>query len=332
MKKILAILPIFIFLCIGAGLKTALAKDSIIIYTSMEDYAVELLQDKLNTKFPKYNIKFVVNSTSNIATKVIEEGRNCEADIVFGLENAYIEKIIENDCAYCFGERYDMSIFEEDILSETTKQYAVPSCRSGVSVIVNTKVLAKKGVQIPTSYKDLVDSQYQNLISMPSPASSGTGYAFYLAIMNLLGEEKGLEYFNKFQKNVIAFTTSGSAPVNNLVLKEAGIGIGMISQAVEKINSGEDNLKVLLMEEGAAFGLYSSFIVNGKQTKSANIEILDYLYSEFTEICCEKYYPEKIFKDKNFSAENYPENLFYCDMSNNTLKRKESLLGKWKYV
>ena len=332
MKKVFALFLVFVALCGCAILKTTLAnsKASVIIYTSMEQYAVELLQQRLAEEFPDREITIVTKSTGDIATKVLEEGENCEADLVFGLEYAYIDKLIDNDRVFELEGRYDTSVFADDLISDLNKNYIVPTCRSGISIIVNNTVLQSKNLPKPTSYMDLINPIYKNVISMPSPKSSGTGYAFYFAMVNILGEEEALKYFDGFAANVIQFTTSGSAPVNNLVSREAGVGIGMISQAAEKISSGHDELEIVLTTEGACYGSYASFIVNGKESPAA-IDIMDYLYEKFTDECCGLYYPELIFKDKNYSAPNFPQNMTYCDMSNNTIGRKEELLRRWIY-
>lgn len=332
MKKVIALFLVFLVLCGGAVLKTTLtySKASVIIYTSMEQYAVELLQQRLAEKFPDREITIVTKSTGDIATKVLEEGDRCEADVVFGLEYAYIDKLIENNRVFELEGRYDMSVFADDLVTDFNHNYIVPTCRSGISIIVNNTVLQSKGLPKPTSYMDLINPIYKNTLSMPSPKSSGTGYAFYLAMVNLLGEEEALKYFDAFAENIIQFTTSGSAPVNNLVSREAAVGIGMISQAAEKITSGHDDLEIVMTTEGACFGSYASFIVNGKESPAA-IDIMDFLYESFTDECCGLYYPELIFKDKIYSVANFPENMTYCDMSNNTIQRKEDLLRRWIY-
>ena len=332
MKKVIALFLVFVALCTGAILKTTLSnsKASVIIYTSMEQYAVELLQQRLAEEFPDREITIVTKSTGDIATKVLEEGDKCEADIVFGLEYAYIDKLITNNRVYKMENRYDMSVFEDDLVSDLNRNYIVPTCRSGISIVVNNTVLQEKKLPKPTSYLDLIKPEYKNVLSMPSPKSSGTGYAFYLAMVNKLGVEGALKYFEGFNENVIQFTTSGSAPINNLLSREAGVAIGMISQAAEKITSGRDELEIILTEEGACFGSYASFIVNGKESPAA-IDIMDFLYNSFTDECCGMYYPEAIFKDKNYTVANFPQNIVYCDMSNNTIERKEDLLGRLKY-
>ena len=154
---------------------------------------------------------------------------------------------------------------------------------------------------------------------------------FYLSLVNALGEDQALNYFNDFSKNIISYTSSGSGPVNTLVAREAAVGFGMISQAVDQINKGNDELEVLFFEEGAPYSLYGSAIVKGKESKPGVIDIFDYIYYSYIEESCSKYYPEKIFKDKNFSLNNFPKNITYANMNNNTLQRKENLLKKWKF-
>ena len=45
----------------------------------------------------------------------------------------------------------------------------------------------------------------------------------------------------------------------------------------------------------------------------------------------QKYYPEKLYKDKDYTIKNMPENIKYADMKNNTIEEKERLLAKWNY-
>lgn len=34
---------------------------------------------------------------------------------------------------------------------------------------------------------------------MPDPKTSGTGYGFYLNVVNIMGEDKAIEYFKKLK-------------------------------------------------------------------------------------------------------------------------------------
>ena len=69
----------------------------------------------------------------------------------------------------------------------------------------------------------------------------------------------------------------------------------------------------------------------GKQNKPAVMEVFTFFYTELVEKDKELYYPEQIYKDKVFEIENYPTDIPYADMSNNTTAEKERLLENWAY-
>jgi iron(III) transport system substrate-binding protein len=222
---------------------------------------------------------------------------------------------------------YDRSIYVEDTV--VSDNYLV-QCRVGGAVIVNTEVLKEKNLPEPTSYEDLLKPEYKGLISMANPKSSGTGYMFYKSLYNAWGEEKALKYFDALTENILQYTSSGSGPVNALLQKEVAVGFGMTSHAVTQINEGAP-LKVLFFEEGSPFTMYGQSIVAGKETRESVKEVFDFLVKTYSYELNEKFFPEQMFKDKVFSVENYPENIKYSDMKNNTVEEKEKLLELWKY-
>ena len=291
---------------------------------------MELLQKRLNEKFPDYEIVVEYVSTSNIASKIIEEGSNSECDIVYQQDYGYLDMMVEAGVLANIQGEYNASIFMDDMLG-TNQNYIIPTIRNGGGIIINKNVLAEKGIAKPTCYEDLLKPEFKKLISMPSAKSSGTGYMFYLSLMNTLGEEKALKYFEDFSKNALHFTSSGSGPVNDLVAGEVAVGLGMTAQAIEKINNGHNELEVLFFEEGSPYSLYGTSVVSGKETRVEVMEVLDYIIDSYIEESCRMYYPEQIYKDIQFEKENFPANITYANMTNNTLARKEELLKKWKY-
>ena len=306
-------------------------KEKVIIYTSSEDYCMEYMQECLDKEFPDYNIKIEYMSTSNIAAKIIAEGAGSDCDIVFAEEYGYIEKMVEAGALADLSGYYDYSVYLEDTLESQAKDYLLPELRVGGGIFINTKVLKDRNLDKPTSYNDLLDSKYKGLISMPSPKSSGTGYMFYLALVNEWGESAAIEYFDNLTSNILSYTSSGSGPVNALVGREVAVGLGMISQVAEKIAGGNDELEILFFEEGAPFNLYGNSIVKGKDKRESVKKVMDYLYSDFTDAVCARYYPEPVLKNKVYNVAAFPENITYSDMSNNTLAKKEDLLAKWKH-
>lgn len=328
-NKIKCFLLIIVIITIMSSILSGCSKkddDKVIIYTSLEDYRVEYLQKRLTEEFPNYNIIIEYLSTGNHAAKLVAEGTSTEADITYNLEYGYLEQLTEKGVLADLSG-YDFSVYTEDAI---INEQILPQERNGGSIIINLDVIKEKNLTIPKSYEDLLKPEYKNLISMPNPKSSGTGYMFLKSLVNAWGEDKAFEYFDKLTENILQYTSSGSGPVNALVQGEAAIGIGMTAQAVTKINEGA-NFEILFFEEGSPYSMYGQAIIKGKEEKKAVQEVFDFLYLTFTYENSELFYPEQIFKDKTYEIENYPTNINYADMNNNTIEEKERLLNMWKY-
>ena len=282
----------------------------------------------LNEKFPEYTIQIAYKSTGDLAAKLTAEGKNTDCDIIMELENAYMEKIADSLAEL---KDTDFSIYRENLVPASHKY--VPMLTSSCSVIVNTELLAKKNLAVPTSYEDLLKPEYKGLITMPSPKSSSTAYVFLLNLVNAWGEEKAFDFFDGIAANIsgAGFTSSGSGPVQNLKMGEAAIGLGMTHQAVVEINNGAP-LKIIYFEQGAPYDVYSSAVIDGKQNDADIMKVFNYLQSDVIPKDKELFVPETIYKDRTFSKEGYPEDIPYGDMTGlSDIKTKERLLNLWKY-
>lgn len=325
-KPAALVLAVAMMLCVllagcGGG-----ESNSVLIYTSVEDYVIEDMNARLSEQFPDYDITVEYVSTGNHAAKLLTEGKNSECDISYDLEYAYMEQLSTAGVLADLSA-YDRSIYCEDTIA--SDDYLI-QCRVGGAVILNTEVLAEKGLAEPTCYQDLLKPEYKGLISMANPKSSGTGYMFYKSLVNAWGEEEALAYFDALTPNILQYTSSGSGPVNALLQKEAAIGFGMTSHAVTQINEGAP-LKIIYFEEGSPFTMYGQGIVAGKEERACVKEVFDFLVNTYSYELNEKFFPEQMFIDKVYELENYPENIVYSDMSNNSIEEKERLLELWKY-
>lgn len=299
-------------------------KPSVLIWSGAEEYRNAAFQTALNAQFPDYDIYIEYMSTGDMAAKVVAEGANTEADIVFDLEAGNVPKVAPF-LADLSG--YDSSIFTDDMIIPGNK--VLPETRNGGCIAINTVLLAQKGLAVPTSYEDLLKPEYKGLISMPNPHSSGTGYMFLKSLVNSWGEDQAFAYFAQLKNNILAFTSSGSGPVNALVQGEAAIGLAMTAQTVTEINKGAP-LQILFFKEGSPFSLYNYGIVAGKDARPEVKAVFDYFYTTLVAEDKAAFFPEKIYKDKDFTITNYPTNIPYADMSNNTAEVKAALTARWE--
>lgn len=319
-----------IILCLALTLALAPAAfadddNSIVIWTSGEDYKNEFYLTSLQEKFPDYDFTLEYMNSSAIAAKVTEEGENCQCDIILSEEYGYLTM-----CEDYLAELNDIDFdqFLDEIVPASHKY--TPEVKNGGCIILNPAVLEDAGVPAPTSYEDLLDPQYEGLISMPSPASSGTGYMFLRQLTNEWGEDKAFDYFEKFTDNVLQYTSSGSGPVNALVQGEVGIGLGMTSQAVVEINDGVD-LEIVFFEEGSPYSMYGNAVLAASADRDCVMEAFNYLATELCMQDNDLYFPDQIFKDHIAQVDGFPTDIPYGDMSNDTLPEKERLLEKWTF-
>lgn len=322
LKRNLSLILFLLFFLTGCGT----SKEDIIIYTSSEDFKIENMSQRLEEEFPDYNIIIEYMSTGNQAAKLMAEGTTTECDIIHDLDYGYLSQLDEQGVlAELSG--YDFSVYCADTVQ--SDKYII-ELRNGGAILLNTEVLKEKGLAEPTCYEDLLKEEYKNLISMPSPKSSGTGYMFLKSLVNAWGEEVAFSYFDNLTNNILQYTSSGSGPVNALVQGEVAIGLGMTAQAVTQINEGSP-LKIVFFEEGSPFTLYGQAIVKGKENRECVKEVFDFLVNVYNYENNEKFFPEKIYLDKDYEVENYPQNITYSNMENNTIEERERLLEKWKY-
>ena len=329
MKKVLSFL-LALTLCLGG--MTALTGcgdngNKVVIYSSDEDYINAYFQERLNAQFPDYDIVIEYRSTGENAALLKSEGTGTSCDIVWGLEVGYLDKM-PNLLA-------DISDYSNDHYVEDMKmgdgKYLVAHRYSGC-IVVNKDMLAKKGLAVPTSYEDLLKPEYKNLIAMPNPKSSGTGYIYLKSLVNAWGEEKAFKFFDDLYTsgNMMQFTSSGSGPINLLVQGEIAIAMGMTSQAVIQKNDGQP-FEILFFEPGAPYTACGYGIVEGKQNDQAVKDVFDFFYNTLVQEEKDKFLPETIFEGQEMKVEGYPTDITYADMSGNTADEKTRLLAKWIY-
>lgn len=323
MKKYICLIFLFILLITTGCSKKA---GQVVIYTSMEENRNKALKEQLAEKFPDKDIVVQYLSTGNSAAKIKNEGTNVEADIVLDLETAHMVELEEN---FADLSSFDTSIYLDGV--NKSNRYLTWT-KYTMSLVIDKNYFDKHNLSVPKTYDDLLKSEYKNLIAIPDPKTSGTGYAFYLNAVNIMGEDKAIEYFKKLKNNLREFTTSGSGPTNLLKQGEIAIAMGMTSQGVEAINEGY-NFKIISLKTGAPYNTTSFGIIKGRENKENVREVFEWLMNDFGKYDKEYFLPDKILKNQEVKVKNYPTNLKDAKMDGiDSVSVKQDLISKWEKV
>jgi len=323
MKKVIVFLMMGLILVLGGCSNN---EDTVVIYTSMEEERNQALKDMIKEEFSDLDVVVQYLATGNSAAKIKNEGINVEADIVIDLETAHMVNIEEN---FADLSNFDSSIYLDGVVKSNNY---FPWSKYTINFIVDKSYFKNNNLEVPETYEDLLDAKYKNLIAMPDPKTSGTGYAFYLNMVNILGEDGAIKYFKSLKKNLREFTTSGSGPTNLLKQGEIAIAIGMTSQGVKAINDGY-NFEIIELETGSPYNTTSCGIIKGREENENVKKVFDWLINDFGKYDKENYMPDVLLKEQDNKVKNYPTGLKDANMDGiDSVSVKDKLIEKWSEV
>ena len=133
----------------------------------------------------------------------------------------------------------------------------------------NTELLAKKKVQPPSSWADLLKPEYKGEIQMANAASSGTSYTVIATLVQLMGEDKAFEYMKQLHKNVSTYTRSGVAPAKAVARGETAVSISFVHDVTTEAAQGFPAASVTPSEGTGAEVGSMSIVKDGPNTEVA---------------------------------------------------------------
>ncbi|MFJ5760290.1 putative 2-aminoethylphosphonate ABC transporter substrate-binding protein [Neobacillus sp. NPDC093182] len=336
MKKVSTLLImtlICIILAAGCSSKSSSGdkKQEITVYTAIEDAQIPVYLEAFEKAHPEIEVKLVRDSTGIIAAKLLAEKDNPIADVVWGTG---ITNLMPLDELGLF-EPYNPKGIDK-ILPEL-KDKADPVHWVGIDAYmatfaVNTVELENKGLPIPKSYEDLLDPKYKGLISMPNPASSGTGFLTVSALIQLMGEDGAYEYLDKLHDNIGIYTHSGSKPAKLAGQGEFPIGISFDYPSFKEKESGAP-IEVVFPKEGSGWEMEANTLVKKPEIKEAAKTFLDWAVSREALELVNKNFAVVSIDLGNELPEGYPNNLLEKQLIDNDFqwaaKQRDSILEEW---
>lgn len=314
MKKIAVILLSLVTVfaltaCGGSEEEASGSGEKLVVYTAIEtDYLQDHI-DLFEEMHPEIELEIIRDSSGVVISKLLAEKDNPVADVIWGLS---VESLI------MFDEEYDMLAEytpegAENLVEQFSDTKNDPMKWSGIAaymtaIAVNTAELEKLGLPIPESYEDLTDPQYEGLITMPNPASSGTGFLTVSGLLQLFGEEEGWDYLDRLHKNIGIYTHSGSKPAVEAATGEFPIGISFDGRAIAQLDSGAP-LEIIFPEEGSGWTLEANALIEREDIKDEAKVFLDWANSQEAMESYNKQFALTGIDLGNEPPEGYPEDI-----------------------
>ncbi|MDP0506654.1 MAG: extracellular solute-binding protein [Fusobacterium sp. JB019] len=279
MKKIIKIILLASFVLILGACGKKEVKKSLTVYSGLEEEYLGNYVEIFKKDFPDIELNIVRDSQGAIAAKLIAEGKNPQADILWGMASINLIQLANNKSLYEIDSKLLENIDSKFIDKINLKPYWVGMTAWTSALTINKYEIEKRNIKVPESYKELLNSKFNKEIVMPNPASSGTGYLTILGWIATMGEKQAWEYMDALNKNINQYTHSGSAPVKMTMQGEQLIGIGMDSESF-RLGKMNHSIITVLPDEGYGWDMEGIALVNKQNIKPEAIEFIKWAISK----------------------------------------------------
>jgi iron(III) transport system substrate-binding protein len=229
------------------------------VYTALEADQLKAYKDAFEAANPGTTIKWVRDSTGVVTAKLLAEKAAPVADVVMGLAATSLMLLDKEQMLQGYTPK------GLETIPATYRDSANPPKWVGMDVwssalCFNTVEAEKAKLPKPTSWEDLTKPDYKGQISMPNPASSGTGYLMVSAWLQMMGEEKGWAFMDRLHQNIASYTHSGSKPCKQASAGEYVIGLSFEYRANKSKKDGAP-IDIVLPSEGLGWDMEASGIM-----------------------------------------------------------------------
>ncbi len=246
------------------------------VYTSLEEDDVKVYLQTFAKAEPSIKVNVLRLSTGDLGARMLAEKSNPQHDMIWGwaVTQMVDPRIMEMLESY---KPKGIDMVNTNFQDPGNKWFATTGYFA--AFCVNTEVLKKKNLPMPSSWQDLLNPVYKGQLIMPNPASSGTGYLQISSLLQMKGEDKGWKFLNELDKNMGQYIKSGSKPCKLTRVGEYAVGVSYAFVGVKSIDKGFP-IKLVIPSEGAGYEMEVSGLMKTSKNKPDAKKLLDWLLTK----------------------------------------------------
>jgi len=261
-------------LALGAAAPSMAQKTTLLVYTALETDQLKAYKEGFEKSNPNVEIKWVRDSTGIITAKLLAEKANPQADVVMGVAASSLVILDQEGMLVPYEPKGFANLSRQ--YSDTKRPPAwVGMDVWGAAICMNTVEAKKRGLPVPATWKDLLKPVYKGMITMPHPASSGTGFFDVTAWIALWGEQEAWKFMDALHENIAQYTHSGSKPCRQAGAGEFPIGISFEYRANQVKASGAP-VELVFPQEGLGWDIEAIAIMKNTKKMDAARALADW--------------------------------------------------------
>lgn len=257
----------------------AMAQDRtrIEVYSTLEIENLNDFKKTFEAENPDIEIQWNRDSTGVITARILAEQGQQRADAIWGLAVTSMLLLDRRGLLEPYAPRNLSAI------KPAFRDPAVPPAWVGMeawvaAVCFNTIEARKLSLPKPQSWFELLDPRFKGKLTMPHPASSGTGYFHVSAWIQMFGEAKAWEFMDKLHENIAVYEHSGTRPCRQAASGEFPVGISYELAAASARQKGAP-IEGLMMKEGGGWDMDAAAILRGTKKPEAARRLMDFAAS-----------------------------------------------------
>jgi iron(III) transport system substrate-binding protein len=271
-RLVLAFVLIVLALPVTAQQRTRLA-----VYSTLEVENIGDFKKAFEQENKDLEIAWIRDSTGILTAKILAEQGNQRGDAIWGLAVTSTMQLKSRGLLEPYAPKNLAA------LKPAFRDPADPPAYVGMegwvaAVCFNTIEAKKLSLPKPASWFDLIEAPLKGKITMPHPASSGTGYFHVSAWIQMFGEARAWEFMDRLHENIAFYSHSGSAPCKQAASGEFPLGISAEISAADARHKGAP-IEGLMMTEGGGWEMDTAAILRGTKNLEAAKRLMDFAAS-----------------------------------------------------
>lgn len=247
------------------------------VYSTLEIENLNDFKKSFEAENPDIEIQWNRDSTGIVTAKILAEQGQQRADAIWGLAVTSMLLLEKKGLLEAYAPRNLAAI------KPSFRDPANPPAWVGMeawvaAVCFNTIEARKLSLPKPQSWFDLLDPRFKGKLTMPHPASSGTGYFHVSAWIQTFGEARAWEFMDRLHDNIAVYEHSGTRPCRQAASGEFPVGISYELAAASARQKGAP-IEGLMMKEGGGWDMDAAAILRGTKKPEAVRRLMDFAAS-----------------------------------------------------
>ena len=266
-----------VVLLLAAASASAQQRTRLQVYSTLEVENIGDFKKAFEAENRDIEIVWLRDSTGVLTAKILAEQNAQRGDAIWGLAVTSTMLLKERGLLDPYAPR-NLAALRPSFRDPVDPPSYVGMEGWVAAVCFNTVEGQKLGLPKPQSWFDLHDPKFKGKITMPHPASSGTGYFHVSAWIQIFGEEKAWAFMDRLHENIAMYVHSGAQPCRLTAAGEFPIGISAEISAAEVRHKGAP-VEGLLMKEGGGWEMDTAAILKGTKNVEAARRLMDFAAS-----------------------------------------------------